>query len=94
MVLYLAWLVLLAHAAARTHDPFGRLIAAGVLIVVGVQALLNMCISLRLAPITGLPLPLVSYGGSSLVTTFAALGLVASVRMHDSRRAVREPAGG
>lgn len=82
--LYLLMIALLAYLTAQTEGPFGRLIVGGTLCLFGVQALLHMAISLRLAPITGLTLPLASYGGSSLVTTYAAFGLVASVRMHRS----------
>ena len=53
------------------------------------QSFLHVAIALRLAPITGLPLPLVGYGGSSLLSTFGGLGLVASVCMH--RSVVFEP---
>lgn len=80
--LYLLLMLMLAHLARRTREPFGRLLVGGVLTLFAVQSLLHMAISLRLAPITGLTLPLMSYGGSSLVSTYAGLGLVASVRMH------------
>jgi len=80
--LYLVLVVLLAGIARATADPFGRLLVGGVLAVFALQSFLHIAISLRLAPITGLTLPLVSYGGSSLVSTFAGFGLVASVRMH------------
>ncbi len=85
--LVLAYVVLaacMAWVAWRTEDPFGRLVVGGVLSVFTAQAFLHMAVSLRLAPITGLTLPLVSYGGSSLLTTYAAFGLVASVAMHRS----------
>ncbi len=80
---YLVIAGMLAVLAARERDPFGRLIIGGIMVLFAFQGLLHMAISLRLTPITGLTLPLVSYGGSSLVSTFAAFGLVASVRMHE-----------
>jgi rod shape determining protein RodA len=80
--LYLAIATMLTILAASEKDPFGRLIVGGVMTLFTFQSLVHMAISLGLAPITGLTLPLVSYGGSSLVSTFAGLGLVASVRMH------------
>ena len=83
--LYLLIGTALAALAAAERDPFGRLIIGGVMSLLLVQSLLHMAIALRLAPITGLTLPLVSYGGSSLVSTFGGLGLVASVRMHVNR---------
>jgi len=82
--LYLVLITLLGRVAFRAREPFGRLIAGGVLVLFSVQSLLHVAISLRLAPVTGLTLPLVSYGGSSLLTTFAGLGLVASVAIRKS----------
>jgi rod shape determining protein RodA len=80
---YLLMTAVLAALAAAEQDPFGRLIIGGVMVLFAFQSLLHMAISLRLTPITGLTLPLISYGGSSLVSTFAAFGLVASVRIHE-----------
>lgn len=65
--------------ATVTNDPFGRLLAIGVIVMIVAQALLNMCMTIGLAPITGMPLPFVSAGGSSLWTNLAALGLLVSV---------------
>lgn len=84
---------MLAVLAAVEKDPFGRLIVGGVMALIAFQSLLHMAIALRLAPITGLTLPLVSYGGSSLVSTLGALGLVAAVRMHPSDDMFAEPTG-
>ena len=81
---YLLVAGLMARIMITTRDSLGRLLVAGVLTVFAVQALLHMAISLRLAPITGLTLPLISYGGSSLVSTYAGFGLVASVVMRKS----------
>ncbi len=79
---YLLLAALLARCTLTTEEPFGRLLVGGVMCVFASQALLHMAISLRLAPITGLTLPLASYGGSSLVTSYAGFGLAASVRLH------------
>jgi len=81
ILLYLLLFVLMARIVNDTDDLFGRLLAGGVLTIFAFQSLLHIAISLRLAPITGLTLPLMSYGGSSLVSTFAGLGLVASVAL-------------
>jgi rod shape determining protein RodA len=81
---YVLMTALMAHLAAVTREPFGRLLIGGVLTLFAVQAFLHVAVSLRLAPITGLTLPLVSYGGSSLVSTYAGFGLVASVRLRRS----------
>lgn len=65
--------------ATVTNDPFGRLLAIGVVVMIVVQALLNICMTLGLAPITGMTLPFVSAGGSSLWANFIALGLLLNV---------------
>ncbi|MDP9394579.1 MAG: putative lipid II flippase FtsW [Actinomycetota bacterium] len=66
------------RVATRTGDPFVRLAAAGVTSWLLVQALVNIGAVTGLLPITGVPLPLVSYGGSALVPTMAALGMLLS----------------
>jgi rod shape determining protein RodA len=81
-------LVILAYAAivlfglevaTITNDPFGRLIALGVVTMIVVQALLNMAMTAGLAPVTGMTLPFVSAGGSSLWANFLGLGLLVNV---------------
>ena len=67
------------EVAVVTNDPFGRLLAIGVIVMIVVQALLNMCMTIGLAPITGMTLPFVSAGGSSLWANFIALGLLLNV---------------
>ncbi len=65
--------------AASTDDPFGRLLAVGVLGLLMSQLFINVGMTMGLMPITGMTLPLVSYGGSSLVVNCAALGLLVNV---------------
>jgi len=67
--------------AARTREPFGRLLVIGGLTVFGFQVAVNLGMTMRLCPITGLTLPFVSYGGSSLLSSFIILGLITSVGM-------------
>ena len=64
------------RAAGGARDPFAALLAAGVSVALGLQALLIMGGVMRLLPITGVTLPFVSYGGSSLVTSFIAAGFL------------------
>jgi cell division protein FtsW len=64
--------------AKRTKDPFARLAAAGITVWIAVQALVNIATVVGLLPITGIPLPLVSFGGSALVQTLVALGILLS----------------
>ncbi len=65
--------------AAHTRDPFGRLIAPGIVALITGQAFLNLMVCLKLMPVTGVTLPFVSYGGSSLVASFMAIGLLLNV---------------
>ncbi len=65
--------------AGRAPDAFGRHLACGVTLLVGVQVLINMGVVCGVLPTKGLTLPLVSYGGSSLLVTLAALGMLLSV---------------
>jgi cell division protein FtsW len=63
-------------------DDFGRYLALGVTVCVVVQALINMCVVLGIGPTKGIPLPMISYGGSSLLSTLASLGILLSVSEH------------
>jgi len=65
--------------AVITYDPFARLLAVGVLALLFAQIVINVGMTLGLMPITGMTLPLVSYGGSSLVVNCVALGLLVNV---------------
>jgi cell division protein FtsW len=71
--------------AATTRDVFGRLLAAGIVSWFGLQALVNLGAVTGLLPITGVPLPFLSYGGSSLVVSLAAVGILVNVATSSSR---------
>ncbi len=75
----LLWRILRIAQIAR--DSFGQLVAGGVAIMILFQSVVNVGVNLGLLPVTGLTLPLVSYGGSSLWTTLLGIGLVESVSM-------------
>ena len=79
IALFTVLLIRIAQIALRTSDPQGRLLAAGIFSWVGYQAFVNMGMVMGLLPVVGVPLPLVSYGGSSMVTLWVALGLLQSV---------------
>jgi rod shape determining protein RodA len=80
-------------AARRTSDPFGRALAAGAFLALLSGVTVNAGMNLGLLPVTGVPLPLVSYGGSSLVSTFLLLGIVESVLIHGEQWAADEGEG-
>jgi rod shape determining protein RodA len=86
-VLILFWILCarLIWIAQGAKDNFGSLIAIGVLAMILFQAVVNIGMTIGLAPITGLPLPFLSYGRSALLTNFLAIGLVESVVMHRQR---------
>jgi rod shape determining protein RodA len=67
--------------AAQATDPFGRLVAAGVVSWFGFQSFVNIGMTLGIMPVTGLPLPFVSYGGSSMFANLMAVGLLQNVHM-------------
>jgi cell division protein FtsW len=70
------------RAAWKAPDPFGTYLAAGLTLAVVLQAFINMSVVLGLLPAKGIPLPLISAGGTSLVLTLLALGLVMNVSQH------------
>lgn len=79
IAILLLLIVIGATVAVRCPDLLGTLLAAGVTILVGCQIVLNLCVATGVAPTTGIGLPFISYGGSSLVTTLAAMGILVNV---------------
>ena len=79
VVLFVALCTLGARASLLAPDRFGMLLAAGITVWFGVQAFVNIGAVIGILPITGVPLPFVSYGGSSLLVSMAAAGLLLNV---------------
>ncbi len=79
---FLYYLSLIFKVASKERDNFASSMAAGVGAWIGLQVCLNLAAMVALTPLTGIPLPLVSYGGSALVTMLAGVGLVLSVSRH------------
>ncbi len=67
--------------ARRARDPFGKYLALGVSTVIGLQALANMMVGLKMLPPKGMVLPFISYGGSSLILHLAAIGILTNISM-------------
>jgi cell division protein FtsW (lipid II flippase) len=88
---YAAIFVVGLEIAVLTHDAFGRLLAIGVLALMTSQMIVNVSMTMGLLPVTGMTLPLVSYGGSSLVVNGAALGLLVNVGNHRPILLARRP---
>jgi len=80
VVLLFLWFFLRGMAVARrTSDPFAYYLASGVSLMIAIQAVVNFCVSTGLAPTKGLPLPFISYGGSSLVVNMIATGILLNI---------------
>lgn len=79
VLLYMALTAGILGVAHRTREPFGRLVCVGVASLIAGQAFMNLGIATGMLPVTGLPLPLVSYGGSSTLATALGLGCVLDV---------------
>ncbi len=74
--------------ARNAPDRFGLLVATGITTCIAFQTLLNICVNLSLFPITGLTLPFISYGGSSLLSTLAGVGILLNISMHSTEETV------
>ena len=70
------------HIASHTRNPFGALLATGITGMISVQALVNIGVVTALLPATGVPLPFLSYGGSSLVPTLVGIGILLNISRH------------
>src|SRR5213075_1432070 len=70
------------RAALRAPDRFGMLLGIGIVIGIVAQALLNMSVVLALVPTKGIPLPFISYGGSSIVPTLAGVGILLNISQY------------
>jgi rod shape determining protein RodA len=91
LVLFSFWFICLRLViiAQNSKDNFGSLLAIGVLAMIVFQVLINVGMTIGLAPVTGIPLPWLSSGRSSLLTNFIALGIVESVMNYRQRSGLR-----
>jgi len=80
LLLYLAFLLRGIHIAYEAENLFSCLLAVGVVALIGTQTFINIGMTLGIVPVTGLPLPLISYGGSSMLSSLMAMGLLMNVR--------------
>jgi cell division protein FtsW len=79
------------RVALACKDPFGKRLAVGVVALVSGQAVINLAAVLGLAPLTGIPLPLISYGGSSLVVTLLSVGVLLNIAGSGARASAAVP---
>jgi cell division protein FtsW len=79
IMLYIYLVYLIFKVATKSKNSFGKFVAAGIGIWIGIQALLNILANLGTIPLTGIPLPLISYGGSSVIMLLIGIGLVLNI---------------
>ena len=88
---YLALFAFGLMIAGATREPFGRLVAVGIVALLATQTVINTGMTVGLLPVVGITLPLMSYGGSSLLTTAIALGLLMNVGMRPGYEMTPDP---
>ncbi len=81
ILLYLALLLASLDAAKNAKDRLGCLMAAGIVSMLSLYVFINVGMAIGIVPVVGVPLPLVSYGGTSIITTFLALGLLLNIQI-------------
>ena len=82
LVVIIAYCVLFAagvEISSGTREPFGRLVAVGIVAIIAAQSFLNVSVTLKLMPVTGVTLPFISAGGSSLIASYMAAGLLLNI---------------
>ncbi|HEX3701364.1 MAG TPA: rod shape-determining protein RodA [Phenylobacterium sp.] len=82
LLLYAAVIFMALRTAYLSHSHFGRLAAAGITVTFAAYVLINGAMVMGLAPVVGVPMPLLSYGGTVMLTVMVGFGLVLSVRVH------------
>jgi len=80
--LYLFIIIRGLYIATQAQDTFSRLLAGSLILTFSVYTLVNICMVIGLLPVVGLPLPLISYGGTSMVTLMASFGILMSIHTH------------
>ncbi len=87
LVFILSLLVLSGYkVTANAPDKFSTFLAGGIISQIAVQSIMNMYVSVNMVPSTGIPFPIISYGGTSLVLTLTALGLVLGISRHENKQ--------
>ncbi|MDF2556196.1 MAG: ftsW [Bacillales bacterium] len=86
MIILLAIIIKGFRIAGRCQDPLGRMIATGISTMIAVQALVNLGGATALIPITGVTLPFVSFGGSSMILSFMSIGILSNISMSIERK--------
>jgi len=90
LLLFLLFIWRGAKIASQAHDDFGAYLAVGITSIISLQAFINMAMVAGALPVTGVPLPFISYGGSSLLITLMATGILLNVSAYIPRREPRK----
>ncbi len=85
ILLFIAYIYIGLRIMKNAPDKFSQILSAGIIVWIGGQALLNMGSMVALSPLTGIPLPFFSYGGSSLTTVLSATGILLNISRYESR---------
>ena len=85
LIMYTVLMISIFRTALIAPDDFGRYLCTGIGAVLALHSIVNIGMSVRLMPVTGLPLPLVSYGGTFMLATMSCLGIVQSVYARRNR---------
>jgi len=83
-LLFVLFFFRLLTIAKNCKNNFSRLLISGFMILVGAEVFINIAMNIGILPITGLPLPFLSYGGSSLLSLFIGIGIIESIKSHIS----------
>lgn len=84
IIIFLALISKGLKIASQAPDKFSQLLASGMIIWIGLQAIINFSAMVALVPLTGIPLPFISYGGSSLVIALASTGIILNISQKKS----------
>ncbi len=79
IICFIALLSIGFYIAVNAQDVFGKLLSAGIISFISIQAFVNLASQVVIVPLTGVPLPFISYGGSSLIINFTAIGILMNI---------------
>ena len=91
LLIYTGGVIGMLFTAGLTRDPFGRLVCVGFASILLAQVIVNVGMTIGLLPITGMTLPFISYGGSSLIADFIMIGIVMGIALRPNRNPMQRP---
>ena len=86
LFLYGAFTIYSARIANKAEDIYGQFLATGILLLISVQAVVNILMVAGVLPVIGVPLPFISYGGTSLIVSMASVGILLNIGYHGARK--------